>query len=484
VVDILLTADKTFINNYHLKTTLSTASYGSPENLPKWLFQIVVRKPKKKSNGEVLFAPYPLRKIEAKIANGGFDVITIAPDDIPKYIDDAKILGINTVNPLGLASMPASRQFLTNNIDYSVIYFKELLENKAVRNAKKNGVKIIVGGAGAWQIKNNPQIQKKLGIDIVIIGEGENIINKIISKCFRKEKLPNYVECEKENIPDIKDIPCIKNASNYGCIELGRGCIRGCKFCEVWKNRVRWIPYDNIEKELKLNVKYGIKQGLLTAEDILLYGENDVIPNINKLIKLIKLTKKYYQRFHFTCFSLAAVTAQPEVIPKCMELILENQNYLGSQRLLNKTMSGKLKPFKDQKWNEIINNSLGILHDNSLIPYCSLILGLPGEIEDDIIQTLDLLDDLKKYKCFFIPLNFTPLGEFANKKEFPINIKEIDELQKQVIEKCFKHNMYWLDDFRNDLFQDSNLKPFLKLILGFWKYKFEKKARKEVLIHS
>jgi radical SAM superfamily enzyme YgiQ (UPF0313 family) len=486
VVDIILTADETFMNNYHLKTALSTPSYGSPESLPKWLFQIMVRNPKKKSNGEVVFAPYPLRKIEAKIIQGGFEVKTLAPKVIPKYIDSAKILGLNTVNPLGLASMPSSRQFLTSNIDYSVIYFRKLLENKAVRKAKKNGLKIIVGGAGAWQFKNNPKIQKELGIDVVIIGEGENIVNKVITRCLRKDKVPGHIECEREDIPELKDIPCIKNASNYGCVELGRGCVRGCKFCEVWKNRVRWIPYDNIEKELRLNAKYGIKQGLLTAEDILLYGENDVIPNIEKLIKLIKLTQRYYQRFHLTCFSLAAVSAQPKVIPKCMEIILEKQNFIlgetgietGSQRLLSKTMSGKLKPFTDQKWTEIIHNSLGILHDNSLIPYCSLILGLPGEMEDDINQTLDLLDDLKKFKCFFIPLNFTPLGEFADNKGFPINISKIDELHKQVIQKCFQHNILWLDHFKNDLFQGPNKNFLMKLMLNFWKYKFEKKARK------
>ena len=155
---------------------------------------------------------------------------------------------------------------------------------------------------------------------------------------------------------------------------------------------MRWIPLENIEKELSVNAKYGIKQGLLHAEDILLYGQNGVIPDIDILLKLIKLTKTYYQKFHFTHLSLAAVSAEPKVIPKCMEIILENQKFIlgetgietGSPRLLSETMSGKIRPFRKEKWTEIIHNSLGILHDNSFIPYCSIILGLPGEQEEDI----------------------------------------------------------------------------------------------------
>jgi len=102
---------------------------------------------------------------------------------------------------------------------------------------------------------------------------------------------------------------------------------------------------------------------------------------------------------------------------------------------------------------------------------------LSTEIEDDINQTLELLDDLKRYKCFFIPLNFTPLGELSENKGFPIKVNEIDGLQKQVIEKCFNHNLYWSDIFQYDLFKGSNYKLFFSMVFSVWKRKFIKKAR-------
>ena len=38
--------------------------------------------------------------------------------------------------------------------------------------------KIIIGGPGGWQLEDN-QVRENLGIDCVIIGEGEGVINGI-----------------------------------------------------------------------------------------------------------------------------------------------------------------------------------------------------------------------------------------------------------------------------------------------------------------
>lgn len=480
------------MNNFHLKRSFATAFYGAADSFPNWLFKLMAGEPKKSDNFEITYAPYPLRKIEAKINDTGYDVIVVSPKDIPKFIGKAKILGIHTVNPLGLASTPALRQMSIDDEEYSVKYFRALLEDQSILDAKRDGLKIIVGGAGAWQIHKNPKIQKKFGIDCVVVGEAEKAIPDIIKKGIEGKRLPSYFECTSQDIPDITDIPTIKKASNYGCVEIGRGCIRGCKFCEVTKNKLRWVTLKNIQTELKINKRSGINQGLLHAEDILLYGQSGVVPDVNKLLKLFKLVKKYYHSFHLTHFSLAAVSAEPKTIPKCMDLILEDQNFIlgeagietGSIRLLSKTMSGKIKPFEKEKWTETIHNSLGILHDNSFIPYCSLILGLPGEHEEDILHTLDLLDDLKEYRCLFLPGNFAPLGKFADKKGFSAKLNTIDDLHKQIIGKCIVHNTYWVNDIRYKLFQDSKYKPFLHMITKVWMKQYERKARKFGLLNS
>jgi radical SAM superfamily enzyme YgiQ (UPF0313 family) len=479
---VILTADRSLMNNFHLKTNLSNAFYGSADIFPNWIYHLLAGRPKKDSNNEIIFAPYPLRKIEGKLIDEGFIVSTISPLDISRHIEHTKILGIHTVDPLGLGTTSYIRNKLIEHEPYSVLYFKRLLKTKTIKEAKKKGLKIIVGGAGAWQIQRNPEIQKKLGIDCVILGEAENVILKVAKQAMKNEKLPQYVQSEKKDVPDINEISSIKRASNSGCIEIGRGCVRGCKFCDVTKNKLRWIPHNMIENELKVNTQSGLNHGILHAEDVLLYGQNSVIPDCEKLIKLIKMVKKYYKKINFTHISLAAVSAEPKAIPVCMELLLQDQDFAlansgietGSVRLLTKSMSGKMKPFEKENWPEIIHNSLGILHDNSFIPYLSLICGLPGENEDDILKTLELIDDLKDYRCLLLPGNFTPLGAYENNKGLSHDINEINELNRQILKKSINHDLYWINDLRYDFLKDSNFKTLLHLltIILMKQYKF------------
>jgi hypothetical protein len=164
VAEILLTADRTLMNNFHLKGEFVSAWYGSADSFPWWLFKFMAREPKKDANHESVFAPYPLRKIQAKLIDAGFDAPIVSPEYLPKYIRSAKILGIHTINPLGSGTSPIFRQLLLNHGEYSVKYFQQLLESKVIQHARKNGLKIIVGGAGAWQFLNQPYLQKNSGL--------------------------------------------------------------------------------------------------------------------------------------------------------------------------------------------------------------------------------------------------------------------------------------------------------------------------------
>ena len=54
-----------------------------------------------------------------------------------------------------------------------------MLKNPAIKKAKQNGLKVIVGGPGAWQFHYREKAVKDLGIDCIVEGEAENVIGKI-----------------------------------------------------------------------------------------------------------------------------------------------------------------------------------------------------------------------------------------------------------------------------------------------------------------
>ena len=466
--EVVLTADKSIMNDFHLKGHFAIPFYGSGEMFPKWLFNILVGDPKH-AKGEARYAPYPLRKIEASLLENGFDVKTICPNFLHNFLDDAKILGIHTVDPLGFGSKPYFYESIKGDEKYSINFLEKLIEKQCVKKAISRGLKLIIGGEGAWQLKKLPHSKLSASVDHVFIGEGDKIVPKKLKDIMDGKKLPKFIETKKNDLPKLSDISTIHNASNFGCVEIGRGCNRKCKFCEVTKSNLRWYNFEMIEKELELNKKQGIKAGMIHAEDVLLYGQNGFIPDNNKMLKLFNLIYKYYNEFFITHFTLAAVVANKHLFQKLMDIVHEHQDFLigeagietGSKRLIENTMSGKVLPFKISYWNDLIKESLGLMHDNKFIPYCSLIIGLPNENLDDVNKTIELIDDLKQFRLIFLPSYFTPLGVYIDMDINKLDISSLDPLRQELVIKCINHNARWTNNIGKIILKKDLIYRFL-----------------------
>lgn len=51
-----------------------------------------------------------------------------------------------------------------------------------------------------------------------------------------------------------------------------------------------------------------------------------------------------------------------------------------------------------------------LLQENNWVPCSTLIMGLPGETPDDVIKTIELVEELKDFKSLIVPLFFVPIG--------------------------------------------------------------------------
>jgi radical SAM superfamily enzyme YgiQ (UPF0313 family) len=135
----------------------------------------------------------------------------------------------------------------------------------------------------------------------------------------------------------------------------------------------------------------------------------------------------------------------------------------GSIRLMRKYMAGKMLPFKPERWKEIVYQAFGILNDSNWYPLATLIVGLPEENEDDVAQTLELMDDLKDFKAFYVPLFFVPLENclLMNKKG-----AELDSLTKarwELLTRCWEYNVrIWKDTFLAHRIQNPIARALVK----------------------
>jgi radical SAM superfamily enzyme YgiQ (UPF0313 family) len=428
-------------------------------------------------------APYGLRKIEAQLLIEGFDVVVVDPDHLWKYIDEAKVLGIHVMDPFGLG--PASSTFaaILKKEPFLAQHFRMLLEKPEVKAAKRRGLKIIVGGPGVWQFKYRPEFVKRHGIDCIIDGEAEKVVGKIVQAALNDEELPQYYEVPIEETPSLDEIPDIVAPSINNLIEIGRGCCRGCRFCSVTLRPLRWYPYDKILREINVNKRIG-SGACLHAEDVMLYGSKSTIPDDEKLVKLHEIVMKECDVIGWSHCSLAAVASKPKLLSRISEIILQKQPWwgaeigieTGSPELAKKIMPAKAHPFKPEEWPEVVRTGMGLMHDHKLVPACTLIVGVPEETEEDLIKTIELVEDLKNVRSLIVPLFFVPMGRMSNEDWFKDT--EMNELHMELLIKCLKHDFYWIDNLINLSFgrkwYGMFLKPFYRLFVGIIRYKAKK----------
>ncbi len=465
-VKIVLTASETeisdFKNNPFIAFTGSFSHY-----MPLWTSRTYLFPPPPVENRKAKWAPYGLRKIEAALLQAGFkeeDVITVIPDHLNKVIGpNTRVLAISSMDPLGLAYVSFTYSTLLGwgGIPENLHAFQKIFKTRTLRKYKP---KVIVGGAGAWQI--GAKARKILGIDTVILGEADEIAPEIFKKAVDGEALPPVVKPKRS--PPVEKIPLIKNPSVHGIVEISRGCGRNCQFCAPTMRKRRDMPVERIVKEVEINASNGIDLVTLATEDLFLYHYDRTTkfhPNALAVYNLIKSISevpgvKSIQPAHI---SLAPVVVDPEMISELSSIMNNYCRYhykgepiitaetgieTGSSRLIGKYMRGKCLPFKPEEWQETVLQAYGILNDNNWTPLSTIIIGLPGETDDDAIKTLELIDEIFNYRSFLVPNLFANLHECILRNERRANFDGISDVQMEVFQRCWEYNIrLWKEDW-------------------------------------
>jgi len=480
-MDIVLTAERCLMSNYHGALFLGFMSCAPKNLIPSKIFFNILFPPVKVKDGKAVIAPYGTRKIEAALIENGFNVTVVPPEKISKFLDKAKIIGVTTNDPLGLG--PASTTFagkygLVKEEPYNAYCFRNLLTT--LRQSK---AKIAVGGAGAWQLADE-KVMEELGIDIVVIGEGEKTVPELFGRILNGENLKGIFYGEV-----VERIPIIKGATVGGIVEIARGCGRGCKFCQPTLQRLRSRSLEDILKEAEINARVN-RFVTLHAEDVLRYKAEGFRVNEEEVLKLFSSVAKISKVgiSHFSLASLASAEKLIEEISNLLGIPNKEQPWLagqtgietGSVRLVKEYMAGKALPFKPEDWCEIVEQAFGICSDSHWVPCATLVIGFPKETEDDVMRTIELLDRLRRYKSLVVPLFFVPLS--ALKDQRPFRSEDLKSYHWELMQKCWEHDLRWIRILADEYLAKMPIIPraFLKKFIG-WAVKEGEKRLKEII---
>ena len=468
---IVLTASRAEANHYN-NNPFAAFICTFPKKISGHILKDHLANLENNNDGTAKQTIYGLRKIESLLINefGEENVIVSHYNNLNKFIGKkTKIVGISTMDPLGLAYVSTTYNSLIGfgGEALNASEFKKLVSHPYIKRYKP---KIVVGGQGSWQI-SEINAQEELSIDVLFQGEAEHNLIEIFRKLMEGKKVPSYYISQK---PKKEEIPIIKHAASYGMVEITRGCGRGCQFCSPTMRTKYSFPIDHIMKEVEINIKEGSKSIFTVTEDLFLYKSKPGFkPNRKEIVRLYKSIASYpgVEYILLSHASLAPIIYDKKILEELTPILIEKTKWrpgtsklykqpfisvevgieTGSVRLMKKYMKGKALPFSVDNWPELVVEGVGIMNDYDWWPLCTIMTGQPDETEDDVRATLDLIDDLRNHnaKMFYTPVLFIPLKEAVLGNHHRNNLSNLTQLQWEILSRCWKNNIdFWTPDMK------------------------------------
>jgi radical SAM superfamily enzyme YgiQ (UPF0313 family) len=470
-IPIVLTASKAESNEYD-NNPFAAFLCTFPKKISGYALKEHLENIPTNNDGSAKRTVYGLRKIESILIDefGEENVVCAHYNELNKFIGNkTKIVGISTMDPMGLAYVSTTYNSLIGfgGEALNASEFEKLLNHTSIKKYKP---KIIVGGQGSWQIIE-ANSQKRLGIDVIFQGEAEKDLVNIFKKLMNDEQVPSSYQAEKI---EYSNVPLIKKPASYGMVEIMRGCGRGCHFCSPTMRTRYSFPIEHIMKEVEINIKSGAKSIFTVTEDIFLYKcKKNFIPNTPEVIKLYKTIANYPGVEHILLShgSFAPVLYDKKLLDELTPILIEKTKWnpkthktykkpfisvemgieSGSVNLMKKHMKGKALPYSVDKWPELIIEAIGTLNDHDWWPLCTIMTGQPDETEEDVIATINLIDNLRSHnaKMFYTPVLFIPLKDAILSNSRRASLNNLSELQWEIITRSWKNNIdFWAPEMK------------------------------------
>jgi Radical SAM superfamily len=250
------------------------------------------------------------------------------------------------------------------------------------------------------------------------------------------------------------------------------GCGRRCQFCVPDLNPQIDLPKEKIMAAVRANVRDGNKQISLATEDMFIWGQVQTeipffFPNREALLDLyssIVNTPGVEQHVLSHC-TIAPAVVDPMLIKKLSEALLPKSPIhlprlsthpqkkalsplvgleTGSVRMAKMIMPSKGVPFSIEDWPSVVLEGLRVMNENNWFPVMTLIVGSPGETDQDVKETLDLVYEMERRGlfAFLVPSIFTPLHDTRMQDKKGITeTRQLTPLQWQMLMKCWKLNL-------------------------------------------
>ena len=449
-------------------------------SIPKWLEFVLNRKyplwreVERNADGSARYMPAGVRVLEKSLLREytSDEVVACFPDDLDKFIGpNTRVVAVSTHNPLGVTfaagvytSIYGSSKEPLNSI------YSRLMFDKIKSSPHRKNFQVVVGGSGGWQITQTNAFEE-LGVDCVAEGRSESTdALALFRKAIAGETLPREIKLAHPTSRDAILFP--DKRTTFGVVEMTTGCGRRCQFCVPDLNPQIDMPKARIMDAVRANVRQGNKVISLATEDMFIWGQvrTDTpffFPNREALVDLyteIVNTPGVESHLVSHC-TMAPFVVDPKLIQQLSDVLLPKSPIhlpllsshpqkkalvpligleTGSVRMAKQIMPSKGVPFSIDDWPSVVLEGLRIANKNNWFPMMTLMIGNPGESDQDTQATLDLVYEMDRRGlfAFLVPSIFTPLHDTRMEHQTGVTqTRQLSPLQWQLMMKCWKHNL-------------------------------------------
>ncbi|MBE6064358.1 tRNA (N6-isopentenyl adenosine(37)-C2)-methylthiotransferase MiaB [Clostridium cochlearium] len=294
-------------------------------------------------------------------------------------------------------------------------------------------------------------------------GMAEDIIKKypfvdIIFGTHNSYKFPEYLNRTKQegkSIIEVWDkedeivegIPVDRKSSTKAFVTIMYGCNNFCTYCIVpyVRGRERSREVSDIVKEIKELVKSGYKEITLLGQNVNSYGK-DLDPKVSfaELLRIVNdiegIERVRFMTSHPKDLTEDVIYAIKECDKLCNHIHLPVQS--GSSRILKKMN----RSYSREDYLKLVNKIKEEIPNVAITT--DIIVGFPGETEEDFNETLELVKEVEYDSAFtflYSKRKGTPAYDMDEQVPEDVKHERFEKLVKIVNESCEKNNKKYQD---------------------------------------
>ena len=272
----------------------------------------------------------------------------------------------------------------------------------ALRKIKEKNPKSIIVATGCYAQVAKDELEKMPEIDIVIGNDEKKEIIQYIEK-FLKERI---------KIIEIDDISKQKEFVDLGqitytektraVVKIQDGCNQFCSYCIIpyARGRVRSRKAESIVQEITEIAKKGIKEVVITGIHISSYGRD--FQNEIGLIELLEKINQINGIHRIRLGSLEPKIMTEEFVQRLVKLEKVCHHFhLSLQSGCDEVLKRMNRKYTTEQFRTIVERLRKAYKD--VILTTDIIVGFPGETDEEFNKTYEYLKEIKFYKMHVFP---------------------------------------------------------------------------------